>query len=415
MERPYIELSRKAAIAGGFPHPQPTLSAESMAPPPPNAFGAMSGVSGLLAGLAGQAQPHAKGGHVRRGYAAGDSVARAASQFQQLRGHIHESPEEAEMRESAQHFKNYRANPMADYLMTAGAHQLANLNKGPMQSFGEGATQGIQAFKEAQGRNLSAQEKYHNLISKINQSKVNQHQFLSQYHANMQNQEEMQRQHNIHNAETKRAHDMMYSRAAEAQEKPIKMSATEKKLEHDAQKDLLRAVRMKKELSNLSGLVKQTSSGPLVGFGKKIIPKTKIDNQIEVATNKLILDMHQGMKNIPRSEEFLKRIETTKPNTMNYPEANQEALAMMDQGANDVLEHSISALLSAGWSPEKIEKRFKIKVPPHFLEGEVPEEESLENEPEHGGVVSMIDPNGNPLSVPKSEVNEALRLGANYG
>lgn len=425
MERPFIQHARKAAIAQGTPIPTPQLSPESINPPPPSVYGLGSGLIGHMTGLMGQQQPLAKGGHVRRGYAAGDSVKRAASQLQDMRNYIQESPEEAEMRESAQGFKNYRANPMADYLFAAGSHQLANLNGSPMKAFGEGAQLGMRAFKEAQAANLTAQEKYHNLMGKINQTKMDQHQFLAKYHSDIQAQEEAIHQHEAHRGETsrhhkvmedesRRAHDMMHELGmAKAKGTPgqaIKMSATERKLENDAKKDLLRSLRMKKELHHLSGLVKQTSTGPVIGSIKGILPKTNIDNQIEVGTNKLILDMHQGMKNIPRSEEFLKRIETTKPNRTNYPEANEASLTMMNQGADDVMEHSISTLLAAGWTPEKIEKQFKIKVPEHFLEEGA--EEGAEQEYEEGNAIRMMDPEGNSLMVPEDQVEEALSLGA---
>jgi hypothetical protein len=425
MERPFLRQIQKSALPYGIMQPVPRLSPESINPPPPNVYGMGAGLLGQMAGLMGQQQQvhHAKGGHVRRGYAAGDSVARAASQLQQMRGHIQESPEEAEMRQSAQGFKNYRANPMADYLFAAGSHQLANLGGSPMKAYGEGAQLGMQAYKAAQGANLSAQEKYHNLMDKINQTKMNQHQFLAQYHSKIQDQEEASRYHMAHHGENirhhktmeeerKRAVDLMGS-ASTGTARPGKMSATEKKLENDAKKDLLRSLRMKKELSHLGGLVKKTSTGPMIGSIKGILPKTNIDNQIEVGTNKLILEMHQGMKNIPRSEEFLKRIETTKPNRTNYPEANEAALNMMNQGAGDVMEHSISTLLSAGWTPEKIEKQFKIKVPAHLLEEAEGEEAQLPvSEEGEGNNISMLDLEGNPLEVPEDQVEEALSMGA---
>lgn len=413
MERPFMQHMRKAAIAKGGPHPQLYLSPESINPPPPSVYGLASGLLGQMTGLAGQQPPtqaHAKGGHVRKKYAAGDSVSRAAAQLQEMRQHIPETPEEAEMRQSAQAFKNYRANPMADYLFAAGSHQLANLNGSPMESFGQGSQLGMQAFKAAQGANLSAQEKYHNLMSKINQSKMYQRDFLSKHHNSMQRHEEMMRHHMAQEGETRRAHDIMGSRSMI--NRPVKISATERKLENDAKKDILRALRMKNEVGRLSGLIKQTSTGPVVGGIKSILPKTKIDNQIEVGTNKLILDMHQGMKNIPRSEEFLKRIESTKPNRSNYPEANEEALNLMNQGAEDVLDHSISTLLSAGWTPEKIEKQFKIKIPQHLLDEEEEDVDHTSETSEEDNIISMVDPEGNPLAVPLSQVEEALSLGA---
>lgn len=412
-ERPLRDIERQAALAHGIPMQPFQLSPERINPPPPNPLAFGAGVLGQLAGL-GMQPPQAaykQGGQVRRGFAAGDSVARSMGQLQQLRNQgVQESPEEAEMRSSAQAFKNHRANPMADYLFATGSHMLANMGEDPIRTYGQGSQLGMQAYKSAQGENLSAKEKYNNLIGKINQSKMYQHELATKYHLNQQQQEEQQRYHNATLGESKRAHDMMYGNRAEAgAEKPVKLSASEKKVEHDAQKDLLRAVRMKKELGELGGLIKQSTTGPWLGQAKKLVPQTKVDNKIASITNKLILDMHQGMKNIPRSEEFMKRLESTKPSTTNYEETNEAAISMMNEGANDVLEHSIASLLSAGWTPEKIKKRFKIDVPQHLLEGEEMGEESPEGG--SGGMVPIVGPDGEEWMIPKENVEAAIQAG----
>lgn len=417
MQRPYEQQLMKSQIAAGNPQPHFQFSPASTNPPVPNALNAASGLLGQMIGLAGQQQQRAAaGGHIRKGYAGGDSVTRAANQLQQMANHIQETPEEAEMRNSAQAFKNHHTNPMADYLFAAGSHQLANPTESPMKNFGQGAQLGMQAFKQAQASNLTAQEKYNNLMGKINDSKMNMRGFLAKHHNSMLQQEEMMRHHQAQEGESRRAHDIMQEHYRAKDSMGIgrvnqKKSPTEIKLAHDARKDLVRALRMKKELGNLGNLIKQTSSGPIIGGIKSILPKTKTDNKIEVATNKLILDMHQGMKNIPRSEEFLKRLETTKPSRSNHPEANEEALGLMNEGANDMLENSIATLLSSGWTPEKIEKQFKIKVPEHFLEEES-EREPEETTTKTNSMINMVDPEGNPLSVPQDQMEEALSMGA---
>lgn len=415
-ERPLRELGMKAALVHGLPFPNPQLSPANINPPPPNVYGLGAGMLGQMAGLAGQQQHQqgfSDGGLVRRGYAGGDSVSRAAAQLAELRKHVNETPEEAEMKQSAQAFKNHRANPMADYLFAAGSHQLANLGEDPMKTFGQGSQLGMQAYKAAQGENLSAQDKYNNLMGKINQSKMDQHQLLAKYHLNQQQREDQERYHNAALGESRRAHDMKYSVMESGLGKPVKVSATEKKLEHDAQKDLLRAIRMKKELGELGGLIKQSTTGPWAAQAKRLIPQTKVDNKIASITNKLILDMHQGMKNIPRSEEFMKRIESTKPSTINYEETNEAAIDMMNEGANDVLEHSISALLSSGWTPEKIKKRFKIDVPEHLLEEESEEASQGIEFPEggSGNMVPIIGPDGEEWMIPQGNVEAALQAG----
>ena len=66
-----------------------------------------------------------------------------------------------------------------------------------MQSYGEGAQAGMQAYKAAQGANLTAQEKYHNLMGKINETKMNQQNFLANYHNQMKHQEAVAKARNL--------------------------------------------------------------------------------------------------------------------------------------------------------------------------------------------------------------------------
>lgn len=411
-ERPFLELAKKSAIVAEHPIPPALFYPQVQNPIPPNPFGAASALLGQVAGLnkLGQQGQYAKGGHVRNKYAAGDSVSRAANELRQIQGYNNSGPHEEEMLREGRALKNERMDPMAQYLLATSAHQMANLHEDPLKSLGEGWKQGLQGHNAATIHNQESKQKYINLLGKINESRLEQQKLLANYHVNMRGHEETQRYHNMANAESIRNHDIMNERHTE---KPTKMTATEKKLVNDAQKDLLRASRMKKEINNLGGLITQTDTGPVKGFLKSLAPKTKIDNKIEVATNKLILDMHQGMKNIPRSEEFLKRIETTKPNRSNYLEANKASLDMMNQGADDVMEHGISTLLSAGWSPEKIERQFKVKIPRHLLGEEGPEPESEEsNEPsEYEGSVKMKGPDGIEYAIPQSQVQAAIQDG----
>jgi hypothetical protein len=271
-------------------------------------------------------------------------------------------------------------------------------------------------------------ERAANLYDKIQNTRLNQYQVLAAFENMKHNQSIDKQRLGIQRDQLGLQRENIGLRHQAANQSNQNMvarplTASERKAEIDAKKDLMRAIRMKKEVNHLGKLVLKTSTGPIIGGIKSIMPKTKIDNQIEVGTNKLILDMHQGMKNIPRSEEFMKRIETTKPNRSNYPEANEAALNLMNQGANDVEENSISTLLSMGWTPEKIEKQFKIKIPSHLLgEGsqeviqeifpEIPQEGLEGEESSEGQIINMIDPQGNPLEVPADQVEEALNRGA---
>lgn len=407
---PHEQLARESALMHGLPVPssQTLTSTLQPAPPPPNLFTLGAGALGSLA--AGfnnpqqQQRQFKKGGSVRRNYAEGGHIGNDIRNL--INEHRH--ADKSHLEQASHH------NPIQSWLRHVGSEMLSNPQEDPLLSLGRGTAASLNHADVVK-------ERAANLYDKIQATRLNQYKVLAEYE-NMQQKNALEREDllerkNYH----QKKHDLRRSMLEGAQtpfsliqeKTPKSLSSSERKIEVDAKKDLLRAIRMKKEVDHLTELVGKTSTGPIIGGIKGVLPKTKIDNQIEVGTNKLILDMHQGMKNIPRSEEFLKRIESTKPNRSNYPEANMEAIKLMHQGANDVEEHSISTLLSMGWSPQKIEKQFKVKVPKHFLE-ESESENPGEMEESHGNSVKMIDPEGNPLEVPESDVEEALKAGASY-
>lgn len=419
IQQPFLQQLQKAQIASGNPPPMPQLSAESMNPPPPNPYTIGSGIIGQMVGLTGQ-QQFAKGGSVRKGYAAGDSVARAAAQLQQMGNSIQETPEEAEMRGSAQSFKNYRANPMADYLFTVGSHQLANLGGSPMKSFGEGSLLGMQAFKNAQHSNLSAQEKYNNLMSKINQSKMYQREFLSKHHAAMQQQEEMLRHHQAQEGETRRGHDIMQehykNKDMASLQKPVKLSAAERKLQNNARNDLKGSQSLIADLDKMTKLLSESSTGPWIGAGKE---KLGIDDKITKLGNDIVVKAQQNLKGIRGSQYLMELLKSTKPGLTSSKEANNVLIESLRHGAEEAKENSILELLEMGWTPEQIKKKLKVEIPSHLLEES--EEGNAEKYPEEGvestqqetpDKIEMIAPDGITKGwVPKDNVKAALEAG----
>lgn len=418
---PHEQLGRELAAVSGVPMPATHSVSGSVGgvPVAPNLYTLGAGALGLAAGAAGSRAAHAKGGHVKKRYADGGRVNNTDEIGRDIRNLI----QEQRSADTRRHQEALKTNPLQSWLTHVGEEMLSNPSADPLLSMGRGTANTMRHLE-------ASKERASNLYDKIQDSRLRQYQILAAY--------ENQKAHREHEStaleEASKFREAQLNQAREfhkdrlglqrsALDKsnfmevtPKKVSITERKLENDAKKDMLRAIRMKKEVNHLGNLIEKTSTGPIVGGIKGILPKTKVDNQIEVGTNKLILDMHQGMKNIPRSEEFMKRIETTKPNIRNHPEANKEALNLMREGANDVEEHSISTLLSAGWTPERIEKQFKIKVPAHFYEQAdesaiPPEEAASEAESE---MVKMLGPDGSFAYVPAQNVKSALSAGATY-
>jgi hypothetical protein len=419
-EHEWQQLQRRSAISSGLPSPATqSMVGSHVSTTPPNLYNIVGGLVGTLGGLGQQQQgrPFSKGGLVRKHYANGGNVTPSNTLEDEIRNLIMQK----EMDYRRQLHESHNQNPLATWMTNVSQAMLSNPTGNPLENLGTGTSATLQGFS-------TSREREANLIDKINDSRMQQYKILADFE-NRKAQREHQKnvlestqnyrdqqltQKERHHAERMARQSEKINPSSSEVGTNKKVSATEMKLVNDAKKDLLRARRMKKEVNHLGELIKDTSTGPVIGNIKGIIPETKIDNQIRVGTNKIILDLHQGMKNIPRSEEFMKRIESTKPNVKNHPEANQEALNLMLEGANDVEEQSISTLLSSGWSPEKIEHEFGVKVPEHFKEKEGESLEHPSQAEQNPGMVKMIGPDGSIAYVPVHNVEKALSAGAQY-
>jgi hypothetical protein len=352
-----------------------------MNPTPPNAYGLGASALGALAMLGSpqqQQRGYSKGGLVRKRYADGGDV-NSSNLENEMRNLMMQK--EMDYRRQLQEIR--QPNTLNSLTSNITHSMLSNMRGNPLENLGKGISNTLEGISSSKQREA-------NLMDKINDSRMQQYKILADFE-NRRSQREHQQNTLSSNqryreqqlAQREKHHNQKLALQSERINNPSekgmqnkKVSPTEIRLVNDAKKDLLRARRMKKEVAHLGNLITKTSTGPIVGNIKGIIPETKIDNQIRVGTNKIILDMHQGMKNIPRSEEFMKRIESTKPNVKNHPEANTDALNLMLEGANDIEEQSISTLLSAGMTPSEIEKQFGVKIPSNFYE-------SGENSPSH--------------------------------
>lgn len=423
------QLTKENALLRGLPMTGQTVVSSGQpsniyAPSPPNPYNLAGGGMSLLYNMLPQNK--AKGGSVKR-YAEGGNVqGDAMSRLQSL----------LQDQEAAydQRLKNSQIDPFRNWMSHVGQSMLDNVTEDPLVNVAKGTSNAL--------RNMElSKERAANLYDKIQESRMNQYKVLADFEtkeaSRSQEEKKLKHQENALEAMNKR-HAATLSQKERLTNKLLgakysgtsskKMTVTERKMVEEAKKDLRRAMGIKKEVGHLGELLTKTNTGPVIGKLKKVLPSTKTDNQIRVGTNKIILDMHQGMKNIPRSEEFLKRIDSTKFDLENYPEGNQEAINLMISGADDIEQNSISTLLAAGWTPEKIERVFKVKVPENLLEEGVSREESdpeddankklllqhiLEDEPEEE-FINMIDNDGNPLIVPRSDISEVLNLGGHY-
>lgn len=248
------------------------------------------------------------------------------------------------------------------------------------------AHQEAHAVKRARGLNL---------IQQVQASRVKQQNFLAELEYKNKHHSETLGETSRHN---KAMESLQESRGGSGSNGPGGGSITDRKAAREAVAALRRSKSMKRELSTLSELSSKIKTGPVRGLLNSGYLKGEDANKMEVGANKLILDMHQGMKNIPRSEEFMKRIESTKPNVNNYPEANKMALKMMAEGVDDIEQNSIDTLLAAGYTMEDIQNIRQDH------------EESPETEISDG-MVSVISPEGIPGKLPAHNLEKALARG----
>jgi hypothetical protein len=433
-ERPWLEAMREAALLGQLPpgtFPPNTLSTASTLPPPPNPYAAVGGALAHATGMA--MQPHFQqqqgyssffeGGHVRNAYAQGDSVARAAAEVARMKEHTENSPEETEMRQRASEYRNYRANPQADYLFSLGNHMLGNLQDDPMKTFAQGSNLGMQASKSAQAHNLSLQERENNLLDKVNSTKMYMQDFLSRHHSSMKQYDEMLRHHQATEGESKRYHDIMQEMATEKTKNGSinkKKTAAERNIENDAIKDLQDSKALTNDLSKMDKLLKKKWTGRFVGAGKEMLG---VDDAVSKLGNDIVVKAQQSLSNIRGSQYLMELLKSTKPGLTSSKEANNLLISSLTNGANDARDKSIIKLLDLGWTPEKIKKRFKIDVPAHLLEEPTEQGQGMETLPQaeepmqeaiqqqQADMVKIIAPDGEPWLIPQGNVEAALQDG----
>lgn len=423
---PQEQAMLEAAILNNVPPGsfQMGLSTAAMNPPPPNPLSALGGAFAQMAGLNMQ-QPQqqktfARGGHVRQGYAEGDSVKRAAAQLAEMKNHVQESPEVAEMRQSAQSFKNHNTNPMGDYLFSLGTHMLGNLQEDPMKAYAQGSNLGMQAYKQAQSSNLSAQEKYNNLMDKINQTKMYQHDFISKHHGSMLQHEEMLRHHKAQEAEGRRGHDIANQHYKDKLELskmkstlPVKKTSIQQKLEDKALENIIENNDIKNDL----GLMEESLGKSLLGTGPRIGPVKSflgIDDDIDALGNHLVTKVNKLWGRGAGSNLQLKTLQSGKPSQKLSKKANDTIIKKFGEESDKRINKNIAYLLKAGWSPEEIKKATSINIPENFLQnGEEENEENISQKPaqESQDKVRIIDPDGQPWLIPHGNVEAALQAG----
>lgn len=259
---PWQQLEKEAAIFRGNPPPnqQVFTSSQMGQPQPPNVYNTGAGLIQQMTGLnKAQEVPFAKGGRVQNNFAKGGSLENVLNNLG--------APNQQNEQEIGQEIRSNYSNPLANYFMAAGSHQLSNPTGDPLRNYGEASLIGLNEMNAAKAHNLQARTQAANLYNKINESRIQQQQVLAQYATKKAEQEETARYHNAHLDFLKQQHNDMYNLKlsqnavkGKADELP-KLDIANRKLLLDANANLSDYYEKKKKIANLRKLNKKLTTG----------------------------------------------------------------------------------------------------------------------------------------------------------
>lgn len=439
-ERPWLELERKSAIAAGHPLQPVQYSPDVMNPAPPNVYGMGAGLLGQMAGLQRmQGQSYRKGGHVRARYADGGSVARTAAELKQMEQHTQgPNPYEQEMLSEGRGIRDSRIDPMGRYMFTLGSHMIANNRGDPLKAYGEGSMHGMQAADQAHAHNLTAKEKYLNLLGKINESRSTQQKYFSQYHLNKMSHEENVRAHHATLAETRRHHDLMHQKTQEnatlgnphlpsfaSKEAEKAFYKREGKLKEKFDEDRGNTDKLGKSTKRMMKLFDKGigPTGPYVGSAWGIPdpllnmvskPETIANRRLfekEFTKNVLdIMNQAKGNQTDADREYMSKTTVSLKDDPVTIKRYLEDADKLIKR--NEEAIHYIEAEMDKGVPIEEAQKKWKKYVEENPLFSDEEGNSPTNTASEGSGMVQIIDPDGVKWTIPKGNLKESINRGA---
>lgn len=250
-EKPYLHLSRQAALLGGLP--QPGFQTFQTTPPgvdvPPNLYSAGAGGLGIMADL--MHPRRARGGPVKIPKRAGGGPVQA--------------PDTSQMQAMAQQFQQPGRDPRWGYLGTLGATMLANNHINPLRALGKGALAGKEAMNSEYAEQDQRAVHAANLMDKINSTRQTQQQMLQEYDLGKERNLLTRRGQDItagHYADDAAHHRVMEGLAAA---KPQKLEREDQKALTDMRKQMSTSLKLKTLLGKLQALGTKIKTGPNAG------------------------------------------------------------------------------------------------------------------------------------------------------
>lgn len=424
---PQEQLAREAAFVSGLPSPpMQSISGQlSQAPAPPNLLNLGAGTLATLAAGFGQQyqRPYKEGGSVRKQYAHGGSIG-SDDIGNEIRNIIQQqgNSDKARLDQASNH------NPIQSWLRHVGNEMLSNPSEDPLLSLGRGTAASTE-HKEVM------RERAANLYDKIQATKLNQYQVLAEYE-NMKDQSSLRRENFLEKKKFLQQQQQQLSNRpvenADNKETPVEftlggtefMPVTSKKEKEELLKDKKSSESILHELESIRKLSKDyekynehllvSPRTPLIGnissgiqgtysnitknknMRKAAVTKAALDSKLEKFKINMETKMRKGV--LPEGmRQFMEKKEV-------FP-SSHEPLDIYNKKLEDLLEETKHV-----YDASKSSLKYNIHISPYDLENM--KHKSSDEKVEKNGTINMVDPEGNPLIVPKDQINQALSLGA---
>ena len=388
MEHVKNNLAFEGNLLAGHPVVAMSTFTAAPAPPPTNYSHAMAASLQQMPGINAMQQPRKAGGRVGH-YADGGQV--APPQYADHQLPAFNTPEMQQVRQTAGELYNTHPHNAAISMGIAGAKMGERLG-GPMGAYSAGNKAAFENYQNVEQSRYLNKERGANLMQKIQDSRLDQHKVLHEY-ANKQREF----------GETKRLHDAQIAHFAAQNEalrlkappkphivdgqhisidpetgKPVatpvegfnrKKSVDEMRSRREAIATLGEATGTKHGVEEARKYNKQLSTGPVRGFidkwlGENLAAASGMGTVKDIegfkrSVGNIFLHAHQGLKNIPRSEQFAKRIDDIKGSVRQESEANEETFNEIYKTADLSEKVAMDTLMDMGMTKEEIMGKIK--------------------------------------------------------
>jgi hypothetical protein len=373
--RPLHLLTQEAALASSL-HP-PTF--QSMLAPPthaahipaPSLAQAGAGMLGTLGrhflGSSFAPQESATGGRIKgKKFAEG-----GMPQWKKLTDDIEHDQHLQRQEEIAKQFnKPPRFNYLHNWIGNAGNALLSDLtHERPLELLGKAGTKTSEDQDTHEHNAMLYKAKSFDFYDKMRQSLQDQRNFLADHDLKREGLEETKRYHHgrlgeaqRHNEEVNRHHRELESSASM---RSSSITKEDKKKIDELKDNLKKQIQLQESIEKLEPVwAKLKNTGPNIGW----LIKNKWDNtaatvggmplkdiqRARMGTKNVVLELQQSMRNIPRAEAFVKRIDETKPDFENIPEVNMAGLSDFKNMSKQTQAYIIDAMKDKGMTDQDI-------------------------------------------------------------